>query len=170
VAGDDVDLSLATVGISPTIIVASSGTMAKYHAKTSTTLSLASKFTRYFRKRTLQAGNLPSKRPTVALSTLSKLRLLLISQPDYQKSPLSSSLLSSLRLALGTRIGYSLTAGSVAGAVAQTNILDYRDKGHSICVGPAVSSVEISVTGDESAMGVPQPRGKVRITHPQPAM
>lgn len=72
-----------------------------------------------------------------------------------------------MRLLLGARIGYALTTPLVAGAVAQTNILDYRDKGRDIvCYGAPLSSVEINLEGEEDVMGTSTPKGKLSIKGP----
>ena len=51
----------------------------------------------------------------------------------------------------------------MAGAVSQTNILDYRDKGLVSNVGIPLTSVEIYLTGEEEggALEGERPRGKV---------
>lgn len=151
--------------ITPTVLLAAPGTVQSYLSHPSTTLP--SGIAKYMNNRTLQAGNLPSKStPTTnsggeGASPLSHLRLLLIPQSTTSKSNLSSSILHTLRLYLKSRVGYALTTPSVAGAVAQTNILDYRDKGSKSCVGAPLSSVEVHLAGDEEGMGKSTPRGTV---------
>ena len=78
-----------------------------------------------------------------------------------KEDKLSSKDLEELRVDLGLRIAYAATSGKVAGAVAQTNLMDYRDKKASVCVGPPLGSVEVSLVGEEEAMGGPTPSGKV---------
>ena len=116
---------------------------------------------KYFANQSLQAGVMPSKRPTVALSSLSKVRLLLIGQPASTKARLASSTLHKLRLLLGAKIGYGLTAPKVAGAVSQTNVHDYRDKGDVVSVGPPLGSVEVHMVGEEDKLGDATPQGRV---------
>lgn len=96
-------------------------------------------------------------------------RALLVSQRDSDdKNRLSSSVLSSIRLALGARIGYALTSGAVAGAVAQTNVLDYRNKGSVVNVGAPVTSVEVHLRGEDELMERERPVGKVSPFFPIP--
>jgi acyl-CoA synthetase (AMP-forming)/AMP-acid ligase II len=60
-------------------------------------------------------------------TTPGKLRLLFVSErTGVNTPPLSSTDLSDLRIYTGARLVYALTAAKVAGAVAQTNIYDYR--------------------------------------------
>lgn len=71
-----------------------------------------------------------------------------------------------LRSGLGIRIAYALAAKNVAGAVSQTNILDYRSKSGLAHFGPPLSSVEVFLTGDEEDMGKALPRGKIVVKGP----
>ena len=164
------DFSLAAAGESPTIIVASSKTMLDYHSKTlGSQTGLMAKIRRHIQGRSLQAGNMPSRNPIVKLAeidsslSLSKLRLLFISHraADTQSPKLLSSVLSDLRMFLGARIGYAMTTAQVAGAVCQTHVLDYRRTPGANPFGPPLSSVEVSVHGDEEQVKQDEPRGKV---------
>jgi hypothetical protein len=74
---------------------------------------------------------------------------------------LDGKALDELRVELGVRIGYALTDGRVAGAVAQTNIADFRNKKGLVCVGPPLGSVEVFLKGDEAAMKGSLAEGKV---------
>lgn len=159
VAGPDADLVVATQSIAPTIIVASSSTLAKSHKETSSKIS--SSFYRlihWFQTRSLtQGGVMPiassltqfndSLRPSIGTKP-GKLRMVFVGeQAGGSSAPLSSLDLSDLRIFTGARIVYALTAAKVAGAVAQTAFYDYRvhditSKKHSH-FGAPVSSVEI---------------------------
>ena len=163
VAGEKVDLALATVGCAPTIVVAAPPTIKNYLFDVIKSGLGPGSVARYFQGKSLESGVMPAKRPLVKLTSLSKLRLLLIGQPVSQRTRLTSSELHELRLVLGARIGYALTAPSVAGAVSQTNIQDYRDKGDAIFVGPPVGSVEVHMIGEEESMASNTPLGKVRL-------
>ena len=174
VAGDDVDLFACTAAFKPTVIVTSPGTMQKYLTSYTRSGLGPSRFARYFQRQSLKKGIMPTKKPIPDLSgqdamnlileqqALMKLRLFLIGQPANSKTKLDSKTLDELRVDLGTRVGYALTAGKVAGAVAQTNIADYRDKKGVVCVGPPLGSVEVHLKGDEEKMGTPTPSGTVR--------
>ncbi|KAA8564413.1 hypothetical protein EYC84_011351 [Monilinia fructicola] len=138
VAIKDPDLVLATKGTSPTIVVASSTTLAKLHAETKDNLtSPLYQVVHWFQTRSLvQHGVMPLAtvfsrmydhlRPSIG-TTPGKLRLIYVSEPiGAQSTPLSAEMLSDLRIYTGSRIIYALTASKVAGAVSQTGIYDYR--------------------------------------------
>lgn len=136
-AGPGIDLTLATRSIAPTIAVVSAETAAKLHSTTN--LSVASapqKFGHYLESRMLTAGRLPTSNFLTSLSsparamlgtTPGKLRLLFVSERvGLNTPPLSSEDLSDLRISTKARVVYALTAAKIAGAVAQTNVYDYR--------------------------------------------
>ena len=161
VAGDNVDLGLATAGADPTIVIAAPRTAARYVYDTIKSGSGPSRIGGYFGRKSLKAGIMPITRPTVAISSLSHLRLILIGQQAVLKPKLTSSILHELRLLLGTRVGYAFTTPQVAGAISQTNVNDHRDKGADSTAGPPLGSVEIYVKGPED-MSTSTPRGSVR--------
>ena len=171
VAGDNVDLSLAAIGVSPTVLVTSSTTISSYHEKIIGTQSgIISPIGRYMQNQSLQAGNMPPANPLVKLAQidtrlqLSKLRLLFIACPANSSSTarLPSSTLADLRMMLGARVGYALTSPSVSGAVCQTNVHDYRESAGPAWFGAPVSSLEVKLVGDEGQVSQPEPSGKVR--------
>jgi hypothetical protein len=169
VAGDSVDLASAAALASPTVVIAAPTTIQSYLYNPN--VKLPSAVSKYLTTRTLQAGNLPAKSGGAesSASPLSRLRVLLIPQSTYHTTleiRLTSANLHTLRTHLKCRIGYALTTPYVAGAVAQTNILDYRDKGLAVCVGPPLSSVEVNLSGEEKEMGSPNPKGTVRSCFP----
>ncbi|KAH9882670.1 hypothetical protein J1614_000906 [Plenodomus biglobosus] len=137
VAGPGVDLTLASRSIAPTVTVISAETAAKLHSATNISItSGAKKLAHYLESRILAAGRLPTdailsklNTPTRANigSTPGKLRLVFVSErAGHNTPPLSSEDLSDLRIYTKARVVYALTAAKVAGAVAQTNIYDYR--------------------------------------------
>lgn len=95
-----------------------------------------------------------ARKPDHLPPAFTQLKTLYIEQPasTAASARITSATLSSLRLLLGARVSLALTAEEVAGAVAQSNVLDYRDKGEVCCVGPPVGSLEISLAGQESEM------------------
>ncbi|KAH8888902.1 hypothetical protein GQ53DRAFT_237787 [Thozetella sp. PMI_491] len=132
------DLAVATRGIAPTIIVANPATLLKTHEETSS--RLASFFTRnvhWLQTQTLtQKGVMPlaslistyndSLRPAIG-ATPGKLRMVFTAERVGGNTPaLSSAVLSDLRIFLGARLIYALTAPKVAGAATQTGFYDYR--------------------------------------------
>lgn len=175
VAGPGVDLILASRSIAPTITVISAETAAKLHSTTSTSITSGlQKLAHYLESRMLTAGRLPTDTfltrliaPTRAIlgTPPSKLRIVFVSErAGLNTPPLSSEDLSDLRIYTKSRVVYALTAAKVAGAVAQTNVYDYRRgttplNKHSH-FGVPLSSVEIKLkdtpqhkTTDEQAIG-----------------
>lgn len=138
VAGRSPDLVLATQGVSPTIIVTSSAILAKTHAETAAKMnSTLYQYVHWFQTRTMvQQGVMPlasmltrfydSLRPVIG-TTPGKLRLIYVAeQVGAESTPLSAEVLSDIRVYLGARTIYALTAAKVAGAVTQTGLYDYR--------------------------------------------
>lgn len=175
VAGEKVDFALATMGVSPTVIVASSRTMSNYLDRIMQPhTGPVSWLGRWVQARTLEAGNMPSKNifsqlarigPTAELS-LDKLRLFCVScRVDAETSDrLSSEQLTDLRIFTGGRIVYALTGPGIAGAISQTNVFDYRCLTGPSHFGAPVSSTEVTLTGvSEAAAGDGLPEGQVRL-------
>ncbi|KAL4988750.1 hypothetical protein BDW68DRAFT_176565 [Aspergillus falconensis] len=158
VAGEKVDFALATVGVSPTVIVVSSRTISDYHAKFMKPHSgLLSSIARWFQVRSLDAGNMPSQGffsrlanvgPTAELS-LDRLRLLCISHriDDATDARLDHEQLTDLRILTGARVVYALTGSGVAGAISQTNVFDYRRFEGPSHFGAPLSTVELLLSG-----------------------
>jgi hypothetical protein len=158
VAGEKVDFALATVGVSPTVIVASSRTISEYHAKFMKPHSgLLFSIARWFQVRSLDAGNMPSQGffsrlasvgPTAELS-LDRLRLLCISHriDDDTDARLDHEQLTDLRVLTGARVVYALTGPGVAGAISQTNVFDYRRFEGPSHFGAPLSTVELLLSG-----------------------
>lgn len=177
VAGDNVDFALAASAISPTIIIASSQSTLRYHDRLmKTQQGPLSKLSRHWQNKSLINGNMP-KTPSFAppgqQNFLSKLRLLFVYHraEDDQKAPrLSTTALAELKILLGARTCYALTASGVAGAIAQTNMFDYRQTSEREShFGPPLSCVEVLLMGDEDEkLGGDEPQGKVRESSSQP--
>jgi acyl-CoA synthetase (AMP-forming)/AMP-acid ligase II len=160
VAGPGVDLTLATRSIAPTITVVSAETAVKLHDTTTKSITSGlKKLAHSLETQILTSGRLPTdtfltrvNAPTRASvgTTPGKLRLIFVAERAGQNTPpLSSVDLSDLRIYTNARIIYALTAAKVAGAVAQTNIYDYRREAtpstkHSH-FGVPVSSVEVKL-------------------------
>lgn len=164
VAGESVDFALATAGVSPTVVIASSRTMADYHDRIMQPhTGIVSSLGRWIQARTLEAGNMPSQNifsqiariaPTAELS-LDKLRLLCISH-RVNASPatrLSCDQLTDLRIFTGARIVYALTGPGIAGAISQTNVFDYRRLSGPSHFGAPLSSTEITLTNVSESSG-----------------
>jgi len=178
VAGEDADFALATVGISPTVIVASSTTISEYHKKfMQPHTGLLSRVSRWFQTRNLDAGRMPSQNllsrianigPTAELS-LERLRLLAISyRVDNEKANMMSyQQLTDFRIFTGARIAYALVAPGVAGAVTQTYIYDYRREKGLAHLGAPLSSIEIKLTGHVENAGLERAvEGELTVSGP----
>ncbi|KAL9114206.1 MAG: hypothetical protein Q9187_007501, partial [Circinaria calcarea] len=147
VAGPAADLALAFQVVTPTIVIATADTLLKLHKQMSTASgNFLSRLQRYSHTRSLAAGVMPK---AGKLTGHASPRLIYTSaKAGVDLVPLSSKELSDLRLFTGARIIYALTATGVAGAIAQTNVLDYRGietpskKSH---FGPPLSCVEIKL-------------------------
>lgn len=179
VAGAGVELQLAAEGVAPTVIVASAETAADLVQEMSSTVtSNMKKVAHRAQAAALAAGKMPADRLITRLNAPSrasigtppgKLRLFFVSErAGANAPPLSSADLSDLRIYCNARVVYALTAASVAGAVAQTNIYDYRRENEIRGAkhnhfGAPLSSLEVKLvdtdthkTGDEG-----NPRGQV---------
>ncbi|ORY71632.1 uncharacterized protein BCR38DRAFT_331130 [Pseudomassariella vexata] len=157
VAGTSSDIALATIGIAPTVVVATPETMRKTHVETTGKLTSAiASVAHWVQTRSLvQNGAMPvasfltqftdNLRPSIGV-TPGKLRLLYVADSAGADTPtLSEHTLSDLRIFTGARVIYALTAAKVAGSVAQTQYHDYRVHGDGTGshFGPPVSSVEV---------------------------
>ncbi|OJJ41735.1 hypothetical protein ASPWEDRAFT_179439 [Aspergillus wentii DTO 134E9] len=179
VAGENVDFALATVGVSPTVIIASSRTMSDYHEKFMRPHSgIVSSISHWFQARKLDAGVMPSHNLTqvtnlgpIAELSIDKLRLLCISHRfDGDKDArLTSEQLTDLRIFTGARVVYALTGPGIAGAISQTNIFDYRRFQGPSHFGSPLSSVEVVLTGVSEGNG-PEAATEGNITVAGPAV
>lgn len=116
---------------------------------------LSATYSAWSTARAINQGYMPNKaRPPYLPSSLSALKTLYVVQPDTLPADhrISSSTLSKLRLLLGARVALALASGRVAGYVAQTDVLDYRDKGGVNCVGSVAASLELLLVGEENEM------------------
>lgn len=175
VAGVEADLTFASKNISPTIVISSSESVMKLHsAATPKVASGLAMLSHKLKFNTLTSGTFPAGSSSLAsLSGVSQatigstpgiLRLLFISERSGTSNPsISSQELNDLRLFTGARAIYALTAPAVAGAIAQTNMYDYRMESAVSAgshFGAPLSSVEIKLvdsghyrTTDEAAQG-----------------
>lgn len=173
VAGESVDFALATKGVSPTVIIASSKTISGYHDQVmAPRAGLISFLGRWMQARTLDAGVMPSHSffnqlvhvaPTAELS-LEKLRLLCISHriDADPATRLTTEQMTDLRIYMNARIVYALTGPGIAGAITQTNVFDYRNLGGWNHFGAPLSSTEITLTGiAEDGTTDENPQGQV---------
>ena len=148
VSGLTADYMAAFRGITPTVIIASSQTLSKLHGERAASPSgLAQKITHWRRARLLAAGSMPKTSGIAAKPRL----IYTFERASSGNTPLTSTQLSDLRVYTGAHIINAFTAPRVAGAISQTNMLDYRtpentDAGLTAHYGPPLSSVEIKLT------------------------
>lgn len=131
---------------------------------------VSAKYARWSLNRSLVQGIMPAhaSKPSYLPPSLSNLKALYIVLPSSipaSERPTSSAL-ATLRLLLHARVALALTAGPVAGYVAQSNILDYRDKGSVVSVGAVASCIELHLTGDEKDMATVDGAGRLVVKGP----
>ena len=139
---------IALQSVSPTVVIASSQSMTRaYHDWKAAASSLPQKFRHWLASYSLSSGIMP--KPS---SIPPKPRLIYISNRlggPADTPPLEPYELFELRILTGARIIYALTEPSVAGAIAQTNMLDYRHHANELSrhahFGPPLSSVEVKL-------------------------
>ena len=184
VAEPGVDLALTTRGIAPTVIIASAETMAKLHKQEiSGMTSSIQRFGKFTQSQTMEAGRMPtdgwlfqlflSPARSSSSDKPGTLRLILIPERLGGGSPpLTSTMLSDLRIFTRARICYALTTSTVCGAVAQSNVFDYRreDGGGYAGFGVPLSSVEVKLKvskeeGDEKVASA-TPEGEIVVSGP----
>ncbi|KAK5101093.1 hypothetical protein LTS08_004699 [Lithohypha guttulata] len=177
VAGPNINLITATKSarqlLKPTQIIADARSIPRL-LEDLTSLAgqggLGAKYSVWSTARAINQGYMPSptSKPTYLPSSLSALKTLYIAQPDILPSAqrISSATLSNLRLLLSARVSLALTSARVAGYIAQTNILDYRDKLGVNCVGPVAASLEVCLVGEEDELAKSDGVGEVAVKGP----
>ena len=148
VTTDKAKYDIAFQTVSPTIVVASNQIMARAHedGKAAAT-GIMQRFRHWVQTRSLTSGVMPK-----SSGMTPKARLVYVSHgagAGADEGPLEPNEISDLRILTGARIIYALTDVNVAGAIAQTNIFDYRHHANEFSrrahFGPPVSSVEIKL-------------------------
>lgn len=140
VSGPKVQYSAAFQGASPTIVIAGTQTISTYgKGKERKELTNHIAVGHWWNSRSLEAGVMPK------VSATGNPRLIYTYDSSTASTvPLTPTELFNFRLFTGARIVYAFTDSKVAGAVSQTNILDYAkrngDNGH---FGPPLSCVEV---------------------------
>ena len=117
--------------------------------------SLLGQFNQWRKARTLKAGTMPK---TSGLTNTPRL-IYTYDKAGASKAKLTPEELFKLKVYSGARIIYAFTDTQVAGAICQTNMLDYHQSS-SADFGPPLSSVEIMLrdaadgkNSDEKALG-----------------
>lgn len=165
--GTDADYDSAFIKVAPTIVIASAASMLRFQKeKAAASIGFMSKVKYALRARALSAGRLNQ-----AWTTLGP-RLIYISTGTGSESVhLTYKQLNDVRLLTGSRTVYALTAAEVAGAIAQTNALDYRitdypqEPSH---FGAPLSSVELKLidTATSKISDDRDPSGHIIVSGP----
>lgn len=169
-AGPTADYDTAFTTVRPSIVVASAETMSEALSRKVPVVQgmlpryLHSRQTQYLRQGTFRNANSPTK------SQLPRL-IFISSRAGVHSTPLSSADLNDLRILTGGHIIYALVAANVAGAVAQTNVFDYRvaeDISHNSHYGSPLSSLELKLvdTAHSKIQDEGDPIGQVVVTGP----
>lgn len=164
----------------PTILITGPGTW-KHFLKHYTHTGLgASRFAKFWQRRSLAQGIMPGRKPVpdlsgkdavflvMELAALGDVRGVFVGEDAGERKGerLTDGEVAELRVELGVRVSKGLVDGRVAGAVCQGNLLDYRIKanGKGVGLGAPVGSVEVKLVGEEKIVGPRDGRGKVSST------
>ncbi|PWW72786.1 hypothetical protein C7212DRAFT_301266 [Tuber magnatum] len=137
IAGIHADLELCVKRVRPTVIVASTPTLASTAAITAgSRMEIWHNILHYFQCRTLESGRIPKGNALIRLNDYtrpnvgepSRLRLVFGAETagDLDSQPLNSEDLNDLRAYLGARVVYGLKHHMVAGPINQQHVYDYR--------------------------------------------
>ena len=157
VNGPNAPYSAAFQGASPTVIIANTETLSNFckEKERVTSSTLLGQFTQWRKSRKLNAGTLP--KPSGGLTHSPRL-IYTYDKAGASTLKLDPEELFKLKLYSGARIVYAFTDAQVAGAICQSNMLDYQNK--TVEFGPPLSSVEIKLrdapdgkNSDEKALG-----------------
>lgn len=157
VAGPGVDFAAAITAVKPTVVIISAESLAALHTKESAGITgTFQKLGMATQSQAMAAGRMPTDTmlfkllaPSATKTAPGQLRLLLVSERISGGSPpISSTMLSDLRIFTKARVAYALAAPEVAGAIAQSNVFDYRQEHGASCAtfGAPVGSVEVKVS------------------------
>jgi len=164
VNGPKVLYSAAFQSLTPTIIIAGTQTLSSF-CKEKERLELTNHIAigNWWRSRSLEAGIMPKASPK------GNPRLIYTYDSSTASTvPLNPTKLFNLSLFTGARIVYAFTDSRVAGAVSQTNILDYakrnEEHGH---FGPPLSCVEMKLkdAGNRKSEGA-KAQGQLVVSGP----
>ena len=167
VAGSKAKYDVAFRAVSPTVLFSTATTMSQaYRDIKASTGSSWQKFLRWMQSRSLSSGIMPK-----FSGILPSPRLIYVAEStSNDEVPLSSNDLFDLRLLTGSRIINALTNAKVAGAIAQSNILDYQIRGAGVSkyshFGPPLSSVEVKFKETDEKSDANGAIGRLVVTGP----
>ena len=141
VSGPNVSYSAAFQGVSPTIVIANPETLSRFCKDKQRTMSSSplGQFNQWRKTRTLKAGAMPK---TSGLTPTPRL-IYTFDKAGASTAKLDPQELFKLKIFTGARTIYAFTDSQVAGAISQTNMLDYQTL--SADFGPPLSSVEVKL-------------------------
>lgn len=153
--------------VSPTVVVASTRTMSQAcKEKTATATGIAHRIGHWQQTRSLMSGVMPKTSRALPSPRL----IYICNRAGLDPSPLEPNELFELRILTGARIVYALTDATVAGAIAQTNILDYQNHQNGFSkhahFGPPLSCVEIKLVETSHKPEDETPLGELVVCGP----
>lgn len=165
VATQTANYDIAFKVVSPTVVVASTRTMSQAcKDKRATATGTLQKIRKWFYTRSLASGVMPK-----VSNILKSPRLIYISN-HAGADPLESDEIFDLKVLTGARIIHAFTDARVAGAIAQTNILDYHTReneySHYAHFGPPLSCLEIKLEETSRRAEEGTPLGRPVISGP----
>ena len=141
VSGPKVSYSAAFQGVSPTVVIANTETLSRFCKDKERTMSSSplGQYNQWRKTKTLKAGAMPK---TSGLTHTPRL-IYTYDKAGASTAKLDPQELFKLKIYSGARTVYAFTDSQVAGAISQTNMLDYQN----LCAdfGPPLSSVEIKL-------------------------
>ena len=158
VATHKASYDIAFEAVSPTVVISSTRTMSQaWKDKKATAIGTLQRIRNWIYARSLASGVMPK-----IANILKSPRLIYISnRAGTDQPPLGSNEIFDLKVLTGARIIYAFTDAWVAGAIAQTNILDYLTRENEFSrfahFGPPLSCIEIKLeeTSRKSEDGTP---------------
>jgi hypothetical protein len=145
--------------VQPTVVLAPSAQLADAANAAAAGGNLLATLQRSSRSRALAAGKMPFANAAAARGPRLLYTCAAARAPDGSDTrgeegalALTANALTALRLATGARVVHALTATRVAGAVAQSNALDYRAElgGGRAHFGPPPACLEVKLVADRS--------------------
>lgn len=163
VSGPKAPYSAAFQGASPTVIIASTETLSGFCKDKERTMSSSAlgQFNQWRKARTLKAGNMPKASGLTHTPRL----IYTYDKAGTSTVKLDPEELFKLKIYSGARLIYAFTDYQVAGAISQTNMLDYQNQ--SADFGPPLSSVEIKLRDAEEGKNTDdKPLGELVVSGP----
>lgn len=141
VSGPKVPFSAAFQAASPTVVIANTETLSGFckDKERTTSSSLLVQLNKWRRSKALKAGAMPKASGLTHTPRL----IYTYDKAGASTVKLDPEELFKLKIYTGARLVYAFTDSQVAGAISQTNMLDYQNK--SADFGPPLSSVEIKL-------------------------